>query len=79
VIRFLDAFPGLPLYAHLFLLRDGRVFFSGGRMGDETDVQPCVFDITQEPVPVEEVPDLLDPVLRNQSASVMLPPAQQQR
>jgi hypothetical protein len=43
------------------------------------DVQPCVFDITQEPVPVEEVPDLLDPVLRNQSASVMLPPAQQQR
>src|SRR5918992_608217 len=79
VIRFVDAFPGLPLYAHLFLLQDGRVFFSGGRMDDEMDVQSCVFDITQQPVPVEEVPDLLDPVLRNQSASVMLPPAQQQR
>ena len=30
--QFAAGFPGLPLYAHLFLLADGRVFFSGGRM-----------------------------------------------
>ncbi|MDQ0850536.1 hypothetical protein QFZ65_002474 [Arthrobacter sp. B3I9] len=71
---------GLPLYAHLFLLEDGRVFFSGGRMDDVLDVQPCVITLAAHGVPsVQEVPDLLDPALRNQSASVLLPPAQDQR
>jgi hypothetical protein len=72
-------FPGLPLYAHLFLMADGRIFFSGGRMDDPLNVQPCIFDLTQDPVPTTSVHDLLDPVLRNQSASVILPPAQDQR
>lgn len=77
--HFAAGFPGLPLYAHLFLLQDGRIFFSGGRMDDPLQVQPAIFDLTQDPVPTVPVPDLLDPVLRNQSASVLLPPAQDQR
>jgi hypothetical protein len=76
---FVGGFPGLPLYAHLFLLTDGRIFFSGGRMDDPLDVQPCVFDPAQTPVPTIAVPDLLAPDFRNQSASVLLPPAQDQR
>ncbi|MDF0676493.1 MAG: DUF1929 domain-containing protein [Nitrospira sp.] len=73
------AFPGLPLYAHLFLMQDGRVFFSGGRMDDPLQVEPCVLDLTQNPIGLTFLPDLLDPVLRNQSASVLLPPAQDQK
>jgi hypothetical protein len=79
VKNFVPGFPGLPLYAHLFLLQDGRIFFSGGRMDDPLQVQPCIFDLTKTPVPTQAVPDLLDPVLRNQSASVLLPPAQDQK
>jgi len=77
--QFAAGFPGLPLYAHLFLLTDGRIFFSGGRMDDPLDVQPCLFDPGQNPVPTDPVPDLLEPDVRNQSASVILPPAQDQR
>lgn len=72
-------FPGLPLYAHLFLMQDGRVFFSGGRMDDPLQVEPCVLDLTQDPIGLTFVPDLLAPILRNQSASVLLPPAQDQK
>jgi len=78
-LHFAPGFPGLPLYAHLFLMKDGRIFFSGGRMDDALDVQPCIFDLTHNPVPTVPVPDLLAPPLRNQSASVLLPPAQDQR
>jgi hypothetical protein len=70
---------GVPLYAHLFLLRDGRIFFSGGRMDDPMNVQPGIFDVAHDPVPFVPVPDLLAPFRRNQSASVILPPVQDQR
>jgi hypothetical protein len=60
-------------------MEDGRVFFSGGRMDDPLEVEPCVLNLAQNPIGVTFVPDLLDPVLRNQSASVLLPPAQDQR
>jgi hypothetical protein len=76
---FADGFAGLPLYAHLFLLADGRVFFSGGRMDDGLDVPPSILDLTHDPVTTQAVPDLLEPDFRNQSASVLLPPAQDQR
>jgi Domain of unknown function (DUF1929) len=69
----------LPLYAHLFLLKDGRVFFSGGRMDDAMIIDPCIFDLTTNPIAIKNVQDLLNPVLRNQSASVILPPAQDQK
>jgi hypothetical protein len=74
-----QGFPGLPLYPHLFLLGDGRVFFSGGRMDDPLQVDACILDLTHDPVTATTVPDLLEPDMRNQSASVLLPPAQQQR
>ncbi|MGA7955076.1 MAG: galactose oxidase-like domain-containing protein [Gloeobacterales cyanobacterium] len=77
--NFVGGFPGLPLYAHLFVLGNGTIFFSGGRMDDPLQVDPCIFDLTKNPVPIKPVPDLLEPVLRNQSASVLLPPAQEQK
>jgi hypothetical protein len=72
-------FPGLPLYAHLFQLADGRVFFDGGRMDDDLQVDPCIFDLTHDPVARVPVFGLADGGMRNQSASVLLPPAQDQR
>ncbi|MDB5411066.1 MAG: hypothetical protein JWL84_5978 [Rhodospirillales bacterium] len=77
-VHFADQFAGLPLYAHLFQMADGRVFFSGGRMDDPMQVDPCIFDLAHRRVQPQPVPDLLDPVRRNQSASVILPPAQKQ-
>jgi Domain of unknown function (DUF1929) len=72
-------FVGLPLYAHLVLLRDGRVLFTGGRMDDPSPQGPVTLDLTTDPVTVTGVPGLADPASRNQSASVLLPPAQDQR
>jgi hypothetical protein len=69
----------LPLYAHLFLTQDGRIFFSGGRMDDPMDAHPGLFDITHDPVPFAPMGDLQAPFRRNQSASVILPPVQDQR
>ena len=78
-MHFPAGFPGLPLYAHLFLLADGRVFFDGGRMDDELEVDPCVIDLTHEPVQTAVVGGMAGGAMRNQSASVLLPPAQDQR
>jgi hypothetical protein len=76
---FLPDFPGLPLYAHLFLLADGRILFDGGRMDDPMEVAPCLIDITKDPIQTVQVPDGTQGGMRNQSASVLLPPAQEQR
>jgi hypothetical protein len=78
-LNFAGGFPGLPLYAHLFLLEDGKIFFSGGRMDDALEVNPCIFDLNTNPVQTKPVQDLVEPELRNQSASVLLPPAQAQK
>jgi hypothetical protein len=77
--EFAPDFPGLPLYAHLFLLADGRIFFDGGRMDDELQVDPCIIDITKHPVLTVPVPGTTGGGMRNQSASVLLPPAQDQK
>jgi hypothetical protein len=69
----------MPLYAHLFLLRNGLVFFSGGRMDDPNPQGPVLMDLTTNPVTITGVPGLGDPATRDQSASVLLPPAQDQR
>jgi hypothetical protein len=68
----------LPLYPHLFQLRDGQVFYSGGKMDSEGDSVPLVFDpvkVTQAVV----VNGLTDQASCNQCASVILPPAQDQK
>ena len=77
--HFPPGFAGLPLYAHLFLLADGRIFFDGGRMDDALLVDPCIIDLTKNPVGTIPVPGVTGRQLRNQSASVLLPPAQDQR
>jgi hypothetical protein len=77
--HFFPDFAGLPLYAHLFQLADGRIFFDGGRMDDALLVDPCLIDITKNPVHTVPVPGMAGREMRNQSASVLLPPAQDQR
>jgi hypothetical protein len=72
-------FAGLPLYAHLFLLADGRIFFDGGRMDDELLVDPCIIDPAKDPFGTSPVPGMTGREMRNQSASVLLPPAQDQK
>jgi hypothetical protein len=79
LLHFDNAFPGLPLYAHLFLLADGRLLFDGGRMDDELPVDPCLIDLAHDPVNTTPVAGMSGGGMRNQSASVMLPPAQDQR
>jgi Domain of unknown function (DUF1929) len=79
VLHFDGGFPGLPLYAHLFLLADGRIFFDGGRMDDELAVDPCIINLDHQPVVTTTVFGMAGGGMRNQSASVLLPPAQEQK
>jgi hypothetical protein len=61
-------------------MQDGTIFFTGGRMDDrDTTLPPCLFDITQNPIEVTNVNGLQFEQSRNQSTSVLLPPAQEQR
>ena len=72
-------FMGLPFYAHLFLMADGRVFFSGGRMDDARFQRPGIMAFAADHIDFQVVPAIVDSALRNQSSSVLLPPAQDQR
>ena len=67
-----------PQYGHLFLLADGRIYYSGGQYGSNNGIRPSIWDLaTNTAVEVNGV--LVDAGKRNQSASVLLPPAQDQR
>lgn len=77
--HFPQGFPNLPLYAHLFQLDDGRVFFNGGHMDDILALEPCVIDFKHEPIQTTAVLGINAKDMRNQSASVILPPTQDQR
>ena len=79
VAQFNLGFPGLPLYAHLFLLADGRLLFDGGRTDDLLQVAPSLIDLSQTPIKTTPVTGMAGDGMRNQSASVLLPPAQDQR
>ena len=69
----------LPLYPHLFQLRDGRLFFTGGKMDTKGDSVPFAFDPIN-PTPSSVVPGLTDTAGQcNQCASVILPPVQAQQ
>jgi galactose oxidase-like protein len=67
----------LPFYPHLTLLDDGRLFYSGGHMGARHGAQPGIWNLGNGHV--TPVPGLPMPNMRNQSASVLLPPADEQR
>ena len=69
----------LPLYPHLFLLANGQLFYSGGKMDTQGPSDPLVFDPVNAATPTVLVGGLADNGLCNQSASVILPPAQDQR
>ena len=69
--------PPWPMYAHLFLLADGRLFFSGGQYGTNNGQRPGIWDPAANTV--VQVDGLPEPGLRNQSTSVLLPPAQDQK
>jgi hypothetical protein len=68
----------LPLYPHLFQVQDGRLFYTGGKMDTNGDSFPFAFDPIN-PTASLGVPGLTDVGQCNQCASVILPPAQQQR
>ncbi|WP_067813729.1 galactose oxidase-like domain-containing protein [Nocardia inohanensis] len=70
--------PGpIPMYGHLLLLADGRLFYTGGQYGGNNGMRPSIWDPLTGAT--TEVTGLTDPGSRNQSASVLLPPAQHQR
>ena len=70
--------PGLiPWYPHLFLLATGRIFYSGGQMSGNRGVRPQIWNIANGNTRV--VAGLPDPRFRNQSASVLLGDARDQR
>lgn len=68
----------LPLYPHLFLLHDGRFFYTGGKMDTDGFPDPFIFD-PLNPTNAIGVSGLVDADRCNQCASVLLPPAQSQK
>jgi FtsP/CotA-like multicopper oxidase with cupredoxin domain/sugar lactone lactonase YvrE len=72
---------GWPLYPHLHLLADGRVFHSGMRLGG-SGVQPGFLNPAtgaHTALPGAAIPASFDFGKRDQGATVLLPPAQTQR
>ena len=70
--------PGLiPWYPHLFLLASGRIFYSGGQMSGNRGVRPMIWNFSNGNTRV--VPGLPQARIRNQSASVLLGDARNQR
>lgn len=80
-----NAFPPtsrLPMYAHLFLLQDGRIFYSGGNMAGNNEVGPRILtlpDSFSQAITETPVPGLASADAGDQAASVLLPPAQTQQ
>ena len=71
----------LPMYAHLFLLSSGKLFFSGPSFAN-TGVSPRILTLPLDHTqPIREVPvgGLQKADYVEQGASVLLPPAQDQK
>ena len=68
----------LPLYPHVFLLSDGNLIYTGGKMDTEGDSDPFVFDPVH-PTNSMLIGGLEDRDKCNQCASVVMPPTQLQR
>jgi hypothetical protein len=76
------ATSNIPMYPHLFLMSDGRVFFSGGCMSINLGIGPRILSVPAAPTQaMTETPvaGLASPGATDQAASVLLPPAQNQR
>jgi hypothetical protein len=68
--------PGWPLYPHLFLLDDGRLFWTGASLGN-TGLSAQILNLGS--LAIVPVPGLSLSANRDQAASVLLPPAQDQK
>jgi hypothetical protein len=69
-----------PLYPHLFLLTDGRLFYSGAHVFGTHDVKPGWLDLAAQTYAAmtSGIPASFDLDHRDQAASVLMPPAQDQ-
>jgi hypothetical protein len=67
------------LYPHMFLMADGRLFYSGGHVFGNGLPGTGASIYNWQSATVADVPGLRDKDLRDQAASVLLPPAQDQR
>jgi hypothetical protein len=71
-----------PMYAHLFLMSDGRLFYTGANMGGNGGVTPTILTLPSQfskQIGEALVPGLVAADSADQAASVMLPPAQSQQ
>ncbi|MFF8590720.1 galactose oxidase-like domain-containing protein [Streptomyces sp. NPDC015220] len=69
-----------PTYPALFLMEDGRIFYSGSNAGygpDDTGRDPGVWDVASNRF--TEVPGMSDANMLETSGTVLLPPAQDER
>jgi Domain of unknown function (DUF1929) len=67
------------LYPHMFLMADGRLFYSGGHVFGNGLPGTGASIYNWQAATIADVPGLRDKDLRDQAASVLLPPAQDQR
>ena len=70
-----------PMYSHLFLLSSGKLFYSGANIG-RTNVTPRILTLPSSfssPITEKSVPGLVNASFPDQAASVLLPPAQNQK
>jgi hypothetical protein len=67
------------LYPHMFLLQDGRLFYSGGHVFGDGLPGSGASLYNPDTSAITDVPGLREKNMRDQSASVLLPPAQDQK
>ena len=81
-IAFSQLTSKLPLYSHLFLLSNGKLFYSGAQFRASNKVPPRLLTLPTDfnkPIIEQQVSGLQDPDSGDQAGSVLLPPAQDQR
>ena len=81
-----QAFPPtsslFPMYANLFLLSTGKLFYSGANVFGGADPSPRILTLPSKftnPIQEQAVAGLADADYCNQATSVLLPPAQNQQ
>jgi len=67
----------MPMYPALHLMADGRLFYSGSNVFGSGTARPGIWNVWTNAW--KKVPGNTDPELRDQSMSVLLPPAQDQK
>ncbi|MDG9721051.1 kelch motif-containing protein [Streptomyces sp. DH24] len=78
--EYTDKVRQFPTYPALFLMQNGRIFYSGSNAGygpDDVGRDPGVWDVDTNTF--TKIPGLSDPKLLETSATVLLPPAQDEK